>query len=301
MRIVETFEEVRKASSGITGLVPTMGYLHEGHLSHMAAARNETDTVVVSLFVNPLQFNEQHDLDRYPRDLVRDRRLVAEAGADLLFAPPLEVMYPVPALTRVAVPLLEAEMEGALRPGHFEGVATVVAKLLAGLQPHRAYFGRKDAQQLAIVRRMAFDLSFPVEIIGGQTVRESDGLALSSRNVFLTGDERIQARGLSQGLMAAADAFEAGVRDADTLEGIVRERVTGGEIDYVTLADANTAARILEMDRDAFLAVAARVGSTRLIDNLPLMVEPGGAMSVDRGIRLTGPSILYGDGHAVDH
>ena len=294
MRIVGTFEEVRAASPGITGLVPTMGYLHEGHLSLIAAARDESDTVVVSLFVNPLQFNEPGDLDRYPRDLDRDCSLAETAGADLLFAPSLEAMYPLPVLTRVGVPPLEKEMEGAYRPGHFTGVATVVAKLLVGLQPHRAYFGRKDAQQLAIVNRMAFDLSFPVEIIGGQTVRESDGLALSSRNVFLSGDERHRALGLSRGLMAAADACESGSRDARALEGIAREFLAGVEIDYVTLADAGAVTRLPEVDRDAFLAVAARVGSTRLIDNLPLIVEPGGALQVDRGIRLDGPSILYG-------
>jgi pantoate--beta-alanine ligase len=292
---VETFGEIRDAASGITGLVPTMGYLHEGHLSLISAARAESDSVVVSLFVNPLQFNEPRDLDRYPRDFDRDCLLAEKAGADLLFAPPLEVMYPLPPLTRVIVPSLEAEMEGAHRPGHFEGMATVVAKLLAGLQPDRAYFGRKDAQQLAIVRRLVFDLSFPTEIVGGPTVREADGLALSSRNVFLRGDERRRALTLSQGLMAAADAFEAGVHDAETLEDIVREAVTGADIDYVTLADARSALRISEVDRDAFLAIAARVGVTRLIDNLPLAVVPGGGKSADRGVRLAGPSILYGD------
>ena len=301
MRTVGAFEEVRDASRGVTGLVPTMGFLHEGHLSLIATARDESDTVVVSLFVNPLQFDEPADLDRYPRNLERDSRLAEEGGADLLFAPSLEVMYLLPALTRVTVPPLEAEMEGALRPGHFEGVATVVAKLLAGLQPQRAYFGRKDAQQLAVVRRMAFDLSLPVEIVGGQTVRESDGLALSSRNIFLSADERDRALGLSRGLMAAADAFEAGVRDADSLEGIVEEAATDVEIDYVTLADARTTTRLPVVDRDAFLAVAARVGVTRLIDNVPFAVEPGGAISADRGIRLAGPSLLYGDQHAVGH
>jgi pantoate--beta-alanine ligase len=278
-----------------------MGYLHEGHLSLMAMARRESDTVVVSLFVNPLQFNEQEDLERYPRDLERDGRLAEEAGADLLFAPSPDVMYPEPALTRVSVPALEAEMEGFHRPGHFAGVATVVAKLLAGIQPRRAYFGRKDAQQLAVVRRMAFDLSMPVEIVGGSTVRESDGLALSSRNVFLNDEERSRALQLSRGLMAAADACEAGVREAETLEGMVRGAVTGAEIDYVTLADACTATRLPLLDRDAFLAIAARVGATRLIDNVTVAVPSGGEISVDRGIRLAQPSILYGDHHALDH
>ena len=301
MRILETFEEVREAARGSTGLVPTMGYLHEGHLSLMALARAESDTVVISLFVNPLQFNEQKDLERYPRDLDRDCRLAEQAGADLMFAPPPEVMYPVPALTRVSVPSLEAEMEGSHRPGHFAGVATVVAKLLAGIQPRRAYFGRKDAQQLAVVRRMVFDLSIPVEIVGGSTVREADGLALSSRNVFLNEEERRQALQLSRGLMAAVEACESGVRDADALEGIVREIVTGSEIDYVTLADARTASRLPVLDRDAFLAIAARVGATRLIDNISIALHPDGAFVADRGIRLDKPSILYGDQHVIDH
>ena len=301
MRVVRTFEEVRNAARGNTGLVPTMGYLHEGHLSLMAMARHGNDTVVVSLFVNPLQFNEQDDLDRYPRDLDRDGRLAREQGVDILFAPPLEVMYPTPAMTRVSVPPMEAEMEGAHRPGHFAGVATVVAKLLAGIQPRRAYFGRKDAQQLAVVRRMAFDLSFPVEVVGVSTVRESDGLALSSRNVFLDEQERRRALEISRGLIAAADACDAGVRDADTLEGIVRETITGAEIDYVTLADARTAVRLPALDRDAFLAVAARVGATRLIDNVAFAVDPGGSISIDQGVRLAGPSILYGDPHAIDN
>lgn len=301
MRVVETFDQTRESSLGVSGLVPTMGYLHEGHLSLIEAARGDSDTVVVSLFVNPLQFNERRDLERYPRSLERDCGLAEEAGADLLFAPSEEEMYPLPPLTRVAVPSLEEEMEGAHRPGHFEGVATVVAKLLAGLQPQRAYFGRKDAQQLAIVRRMAFDLSLPVEIIGGATVREKDGLALSSRNVFLSGDERRRALALSQGLMAAADTFESGIRDTDTLEAIVRDALTDAEVDYVTLADARTATRIPEVDRDAFLAIAAWVGKTRLIDNLPFSLESGGSMSVDRGVRLSGSSILYGDSHVVDH
>jgi pantoate--beta-alanine ligase len=294
VKIVETFEEARRARSGTTSLVPTMGYLHEGHLSLIDLARQESDTVMVSLFVNPLQFNELTDLDAYPRDVDRDTRLVEDLGADLLFTPTLEVMYPLAPLTRVSVPPMETEMEGAHRPGHFKGVATVVAKLFAGLQPDRAYFGRKDAQQLAIVRRVSFDLSFPIEIIGGPTIRENDGLALSSRNVFLSDDERNRALGLSGGLMAAADAFDGGVRDADTLERIVRDEAAATDIEYVTLADARTCVRIPEADRDSFLAIAGRVGSTRLIDNLPLAISPGGAMSADRGIRLDHPSILYG-------
>ncbi len=301
MRVLETFDEMRAAARGRVGLVPTMGYLHEGHLSLIDAARRQSEMVMMSLFVNPLQFNDSKDLDRYPRDHDRDFRLAKEAGVDLLFAPPLEVMYPVPALTRVSIPALDAEMEAAHRPGHFAGVATVVAKLLAGLQPQRAYFGRKDAQQLAVINQMVFDLSFPVEIVGGSIVRESDGLALSSRNVFLSREERARARGISRGLMVAADAFETGVRDADTLEHLVREVVTDAEIDYVTLADARTATRLPVADGDGFLAIAARVGTTRLIDNVSFTVESNGAVSVDRGKRLDHQSILYGGRHVVDH
>ncbi len=296
MTVVGTFEDARSQAAGLVGLVPTMGFLHEGHLSHVERARQECDTVLVSLFVNPLQFDVPEDLDRYPRDPERDVRLVTEAGADLLFAPEQAVMYPQPPLTRVRVPLLEEEMEGAHRPGHFEGVATVVTKLLGGLQPDRAYFGRKDAQQLAVIRRLVYDLSLPVQIVGGPTVREEDGLALSSRNVFLGPEERERALGLFRGLMAAADAVEQGRRDADALEGLVLDETRDIDVEYVTLADADLAARLDRLDRPAFLAVAARVGSTRLIDNLAVDFDQSGNPVVDRGRRLTGPSILYGEG-----
>jgi len=290
VRITGTFSEARALCSGRVALVPTMGFLHEGHLALVEAAREGADTVLVSLFVNPLQFNEAADLESYPRDLERDAALAESAGTDVLFAPPLEEMYPEEPATWVSLAALSAEMEGAHRPGHFDGVATVVAKLFAGLRPRRAHFGRKDAQQLAVVRRMAADLSFPVEIVGGPTVREEDGLALSSRNIFL--EDRGAALALSRGLFAAADAAAAGERSGAKLEGIVAAELlaAGVSAEYVALADAAAATRISDLGREAFLAVAARVGAVRLIDNV--WFGPDG--SADRGVRLPGPSILYG-------
>lgn len=290
MRIVDTFAAVRAEVGSTSALVPTMGYLHEGHLSLVDRARDACDRVVMSLFVNPLQFDETSDLDRYPRDLERDAALADRAGVDVLFAPTLDEMYSVQPLARVTVAGVSDGMEGAHRPGHFDGVATVVAKLFAGIRPIVAVFGRKDAQQLAVVRRMALDLSFPIEVIGAPTVRESDGLALSSRNVFLDGGDRGAALGLSRGLFAAAAAVEAGERDGVALEALVRGSVddAGAELEYATLADALTATRIETLDREAFLAVAARVGKVRLIDNVVLW--PDG--TVDAGARLDGPSIL---------
>ncbi len=294
MRMVGTFAEARRNATGITALVPTMGFLHEGHMALIAAAAASADTTLVSLFVNPLQFNEAADLERYPRDLERDAALAGEAGADVLFVPSPGEMYPSDPKIRVTVGSLGDEMEGARRPGHFEGVATVVAKLFAGLRPDRAIFGRKDAQQLAVVTRLAEDLSFPIEVVGGATVRESDGLALSSRNVFLAPDERRAARALSRGLMAAADAAEAGERSGSALEGIAGDEMARTDLiraEYAVLAGASDAGRIPTLDRPAFLAVAARVGATRLIDNVWL--EPDG--TADRGIRLERPSVLYGE------
>jgi pantoate--beta-alanine ligase len=272
-----------------------MGFLHEGHLSLVAAAAAAADTVVVSLFVNPLQFDDPNDLERYPRDPDRDATLAEAAGATILFAPPVGEMYAREPAVRVNPGPPASGMEGARRPGHFEGVATAVAKLFAGLQPDRAYFGRKDAQQLVVVSRMAADLSFPVEVIGGPTVREQDGLALSSRNVFLSPSDRTAALSLSRGLMAAASAVEAGERSGPALEGTVAAEAAGGgpvEVEYAVLADAADAARLARLDRPAFLAAAVRIGGLRLIDNVWLL--PDGV--ADRGAVLDRPSILYGGG-----
>jgi len=296
MRITKTFAETRAAATGRVGLVPTMGFLHEGHLSLIEAAREGNDTVTMSLFVNPLQFDRDSDLAKYPRDLERDVDLAAAAGADIVFAPDLDEMYPTEQLTRVQVSRLSDEMEGPNRPGHFEGVATVVAKLLAGIQPDRSYFGRKDAQQLAIVRRMSVDLSYPGEIIGVPIVREADGLALSSRNIFLSAEERESALALSRGLMAAGDLAETGEVDVGQLVSAVLTEIEKSpelSIEYVTLASQDLVQPLEALDRSAFLALASWSGETRLIDNVHLDQTEHGFVA-DRGSRLETPSILYG-------
>ena len=296
MRITKTFAETRAAATGRVGLVPTMGFLHEGHLSLIEAAREGNDTVTMSLFVNPLQFDRDSDLAKYPRDLERDVDLATAAGADVVFAPDLDEMYPTEQLTRVHVSGLSDEMEGPNRPGHFEGVATVVAKLLAGIQPDGSYFGRKDAQQLAIVRRMAIDLSYPGEIVGVPIVREADGLALSSRNIFLSAEERESARALSRGLMAAGELAESGEADVGQLVAAVLSEVEKSpdlSVEYVTLASQDLVQPLEALDRPAFLALAAWSGDTRLIDNVHLD-ETGGGFVADRGLRLETTSVLYG-------
>lgn len=298
MRTVTAFADVRKEGRGSVGLVPTMGGLHEGHLSHIEAAREGNDTVVVSLFVNPLQFSEEADFGAYPRDLQRDAELVEAAGADVLFAPSVDDIYPEPPLTAVTVARVSEGMEGEHRPGHFAGVAIVVAKLFAGIQPDRAYFGRKDAQQLAVVRRLAYDLSFPVEIIGGSTVRERDGLALSSRNTRLGEDDRSAAITLYTGLRDVAEAVEAGEGGGAALEAIARAPIAAdplADLEYATLASQADAEPLRGLDAPAFLAVAARVGTTRLIDNVHID-SAGDSWLTDLGTRLDGPSILYEEG-----
>ena len=297
MRTVATFADVRKGDRGSVALVPTMGYLHEGHLDLISAARRSSDTVVVSLFVNPLQFNDQTDLAGYPQDLARDAALADEAGADLLFAPAIEEMYAEQPSTSVTVAGVGELMEGDHRPGHFDGVAIVVAKLLAGTQPDRAYFGRKDAQQLVLVTRLGADLSFPVEIIGRPTIRERDGLALSSRNIYLSEAERGGALSLSRGLAAAAAAVEEGETEAATLEEIARAVVDaepGADLEYVTLASQENASALPTLEVPAFLAIAARVGATRLMDTVHID-RVDGSWVPDLGSRLDRPSILYGE------
>ncbi|MCH8990316.1 MAG: pantoate--beta-alanine ligase [Acidobacteria bacterium] len=297
MRTVASFGDVRKGDRGSVALVPTMGYLHEGHLDLISAARRSSDTVVVSLFVNPLQFNEDVDLAAYPKDLARDAALVEQAGADMLFAPPIEEMYSELPLTSITVAGVGDLMEGDHRPGHFDGVAIVVAKLLAGIQPDRAYFGRKDAQQLVLVTRLGADLSFPVEIIGRPTIRERDGLALSSRNINLSEAERGAALSLSAGLAAAASAVEEGETEGATLEEIARARVEaepGAHLEYVTLASQADASALPTLEVPAFLAVAARVGTTRLMDTVHID-RVDGTWVPDLGSRLDRPSILYGE------
>ncbi len=295
MKVVATFAEARSLARGRTGLVPTMGFFHEGHVALMRRSRTECDTVIVSLFVNPFQFGPDEDLDRYPRDFARDTSLAEAEGVDVLFAPPPDEMYPVQPSVRLTIEALAVVLEGRARPGHFEGVALVVAKLFAALQPDVAYMGRKDAQQLAVVRRLVRDLSFPIEIVGVSTVREQDGLALSSRNTYLTPDERSAALVLSRSLLVAARAVVAGERNGETLEGVVAEAVAAEplvELGYARLVDAFDLVGLPTLDREAFLAAAATVGSTRLIDNLYF---DGPDLTPDTGVLLDRPSILYAE------
>jgi pantoate--beta-alanine ligase len=274
-RIGDVQREVRKARGmGLrVGLVPTMGALHEGHASLIRAARAECGYVAVSLFVNPTQFGPGEDLARYPRPIQNDLAVCRREGADLVFAPAAAEMYPEGFATTVRVAGLSEKMCGAFRPGHFDGVCTVVAKLLAIVQPDAAYFGEKDAQQLAIVRRMAADLDLPVEIRGCPLVREPDGLALSSRNAYLGAEERQRALALSAALAEAKFALAAGERDAAKVAAAVRRRLeaaAGVEIQYVAVVDPDTLADLARIADKVLVAVAAKVGATRLIDNVLL-------------------------------
>lgn len=272
MRIVRDVASVRAAVAGAgrVGLVPTMGAFHEGHLSLVRAARAACDLVVVWLFVNPTQFNEAADLAAYPRDEERDAALAAACGADILFAPTVEEVYPAGYATTVTVAGIADVLEGAQRPGHFAGVATVVAKMFNMVGPDVAFFGAKDAQQVAVVRRMVADLDLPVEIEVLPTVREPDGLAMSSRNVRLGPDDRRRATALHRGLSAARDAVAAGLRDPVAVAAVV-ERVLAGEgltAEYIAVVDPGSFAPVTSVDRPALVALAVRVGPVRLIDNM---------------------------------
>jgi len=276
MRTVRTVADLRAAlrdarrAERTIGLVPTMGALHAGHLSLVRAARAENDVVVVSLFVNPTQFNEAADLDAYPRDEARDTEAAAAAGTDLLFAPSADEVYPPGFATTVRIAGLTEHLEGEHRGiAHFEGVATVVCKLLNMAQPDVAYFGQKDAQQAAVIRRLVRDLDIPVRIAVQPTVREPDGLALSSRNVHLKGADRERALALRRALDAAAETVAAGERDPHAVERAGRAAMArlGVEAEYVALVRPDDLRPVERVDGDVLVAVAARVGPTRLIDN----------------------------------
>ena len=276
MRTVRTVADLRAAlrdarrAERTIGLVPTMGALHAGHLSLVRAARAENDVVVVSLFVNPTQFNEAADLDAYPRDEARDTEAAAAAGTDLLFAPSADEVYPPGFATTVRIAGLTEHLEGEHRGvAHFEGVATVVCKLLNMAQPDVAYFGQKDAQQAAVIRRLVRDLDIPVRIAVQPTVREPDGLALSSRNVHLKGADRERALALRRALDAAAETVAAGERDPHAVERAGRAAMArlGVEAEYVALVRPDDLRPVERIDGDVLVAVAARVGPTRLIDN----------------------------------
>ena len=265
-------DAARRRGAGV-GFVPTMGALHAGHRSLLAAARAENDLVVASVFVNPLQFGPSEDLAAYPRDRGADLAVLAAEGVDLAFLPSDEEMWPVPPDVRLAVGGLAERLEGLVRPGHLDGVATVVAKLLHLVGPSRAYFGQKDAQQLAVVRRMVADLAFPNQIVACPTVREPDGLAVSSRNAYLSPDERRRATALYRALRAGQAVFEAGERDPAAVEAAARDLLEGAPgvaPDYVALVDPVTFEPVKQAEPGQVLATAARVGRTRLIDNVIL-------------------------------
>src|SRR5690606_1743047 len=262
--------------TGSVGLVPTMGALHEGHLALVRRARSDNDAVIVTIFVNPAQFNDPKDLATYPKTLECDLALLRDSGVALVFTPTAEVMYPPGYQTYVTVEQITQMLEGAHRPGHFRGVATVVAKLFNLTQPQRAYFGQKDAQQVMVIRRMVADLNFPLEIVVCPTVREPDGLALSSRNRNLTPEQREAAPVLFRALLSAKAAYEQGERDPEMLRRAMRDTLAAeplAEVDYVSVADAETLEELVEpVNRPALVSLAVRIGQTRLIDNL---IVPG--------------------------
>jgi pantoate--beta-alanine ligase len=284
-------ERDRRAGRSI-GLVPTMGALHEGHLSLIRHARERCDVVVVSVFVNPSQFDRSADLERYPRQEARDAELAAQAGADLVFAPSVEEMYPRGFATQVQVLGITDRLEGASRgPEHFRGVATVVAKLLSIVQPEVAFFGQKDAQQVLVIRRLVTDLNLPMRVEVGATVREPDGLALSSRNAQLSPNERERALALYTALQAAARLALGGERSADVLLGAAHAAMVPFDVEpeYLALVDAQTLEEISRLEGPALLAVAAHVGPVRLIDNL--ILDPS-SFADDPAARISGPEAI---------
>lgn len=280
MKIIHSVEGVRAVRDGYgsqsVGLVTTMGYLHEGHLALVRQAGSDNERVVVTIFVNPRQFGPAEDLSRYPRDLERDLALLHAEGVDLVFVPDEETVYPADFQTAVEVSGVTQPLEGARRPGHFSGVTTVVAKLLNIVEPSRAYFGQKDAQQAVVIRQMVRDLNFNLEIIIGPTVREPDGLALSSRNKFLEGEQRVAATVLYRALRAAEALWEAGSRDGETLRKAMMDVLAAeplAKVDYVSAADPTTLAEYegdVPPGKGVLLSMAVFIGQTRLIDNFLL-------------------------------
>jgi pantoate--beta-alanine ligase len=294
MKICKTTKEMRAACYALKhggkrlGFVPTMGALHEGHLSLVRAARNSCDAVAASIFVNPLQFGPQEDLAKYPRSFERDSELFAKEGVELLFAPAVEEMYPNGVVTRVTVEGLSDRLDGRSRPGHFRGVATVVAKLFHIVEPDAAFFGQKDAAQVAVIRQMVRDLNFAVEVVACPIVREADGVAMSSRNVYLSPVERRQALVLHRALELVKELWEAGEREAGKLEAAGREEM-GKErsvrLDYFEVVDRDSLERVEVAGGGTLVAVAAYAGATRLIDNLVLGELCGGEKNQGPSLR----------------
>ncbi len=276
MIVATTLEEVAIARSLLDepiGLVPTMGYLHDGHLSLAKRARDECKGVVASIFVNPTQFAPNEDLAKYPRDLEKDLRLLESVGTDVAWTPTPEIMYPHGYQTWVEVAEISRPLEGAQRPGHFRGVATVVSKLFNAVRPTKAYFGQKDAQQAAVIRQMTRDLNFPIEIVVCPIIREPDGLAMSSRNVYLGPEERQAATVLYRALSGAKAAYENGDRSAEDLRRIMRETLDSEPLartQYVSCADYETLGELEQVSGKTLLSMAVVFGKTRLIDNVVL-------------------------------
>ena len=276
MEIVKTVTHMQQASDAIRmegkslALVPTMGFLHEGHLTLMRAGKEHCDRLVVSLFVNPTQFGPNEDFEAYPRDTEGDLKKAEGAGADMVFMPSVNEMYPRNAQTSVVVKNLPQHLCGLSRPGHFDGVTTVVAKLFHIIKPHVAVFGQKDYQQLAVISRMVMDLNMDIQIMGVPTVREKDGLAMSSRNTYLTGEERASALSLKKSLDLAARLFKEGERNAQVIKDFVKSYILEHpftKIDYIALCDPVTLEDVSILSEGTLMALAVRVGKTRLIDN----------------------------------
>lgn len=276
MKIVSSLSDLNTARlslDGTVGLVPSMGYLHEGHLSLIRKAKEECQNVILTIFVNPTQFGANEDLSKYPRDLARDLALIKPLGVDLVWNPSPEIMYPTGYQTWVEVEAMTRPLEGAMRPDHFRGVTTVVAKLFNATQPHKAYFGQKDAQQAAVIRQMTRDLNFPVEIIVCPIVREADGLAMSSRNKYLEGEDRKAATILFQALSAAKGLYEAGERDAGKLRERMKDVIKAeprAQMQYVSCADYDSLEELYVIKGKTLLSMAVLLGKTRLIDNFVL-------------------------------
>jgi len=282
MQVISTVSGLRAALAPLRragrsiGLVPTMGYLHDGHMRLVERARSENDVVVTSLFVNPLQFGANEDLTKYPRDLARDSAMLESGRVDFLFAPTVEDMYPRKIETVVDVPTLGSQLEGEVRPGHFAGVSTVVTKLFNIVGPDRAYFGEKDYQQLQIIRQMVEDLNEPVEVVGVPTVRDHDGLALSSRNVYLSPQERAAAAIVPRALDEAQRLLDDGLRDPGALERRITDFIAAEPLarpDVVAIRDPRTLTRLEKIEQTALLLLFVRFGTTRLLDNRVLTIH----------------------------
>ena len=273
---MKQFVRMKKAEGKTIGFVPTMGYLHSGHLSLIKKSTSQNDVTVISIFVNPTQFGENEDLDQYPRDFERDCRLAQEAGADAVFFPTAGMMYPEGYKTYVEVVDITKRLCGVTRPTHFKGVTTVVTKLFHIVAPDRAYFGQKDAQQLLVIRRMVKDLNMDIEIVGCPIVRETDGLAMSSRNLYLSEEERTQATVLNQSLEMAEKMIDSGEQDSNTVKKAIKEKIGTMElarIDYVELVDTESLLPAQRITGEVLIALAVYFGETRLIDNRILEVE----------------------------